>query len=142
MPKIQNIGRQMSALLVACGLAGGVIATQHAASTGTPAYAASKKISFKHDIETIFTAHCAACHIANDFGGLHLGTYQGLLKGGTILPGPIIIAKHHARSYLWEITQPRAPWPGGNRMPLGGPYLSSSLEATIATWIDQGARNN
>ena len=32
--------------------------------------------------------------------------------------------------------QPKGPWPAGNRMPLGGPYLATADITTIATWID------
>jgi hypothetical protein len=99
-------------------------------------------VSFSKDIEPIFVAHCAACHIANNFGGLHLNSYAGLQTGGNIVPGPIFKAGNHAQSVLWEITKPAAPWPGGNRMPLGGPYLSAAEEAKITAWIDQGAKNN
>ena len=48
----------------------------------------------------------------------------------------------HANSVLYQIVQANPPWPGGNRMPLGGPYLDATQIQTIATWIDQGAKNN
>jgi cytochrome c oxidase subunit 2 len=111
---------------------------QQAASAPTN----TTNVSFSKDIEPIFTAHCAACHIANNFGGLHLSSYAGLKAGGNIVPGPIFVPGSHTKSILWQITKPTPPWPGGNRMPLGGPYLSSAEEATIAAWIDQGAKND
>ena len=108
-----------------------------------PTPAKSTKISFKGDIETIFQAHCSMCHIEGIHqANLNLGNYQGLLKGGTVLKGAVIVPGKHAKSYLWQITQPKGPWPAGNRMPLGGPYLAAKEEATIAAWIDQGAKNN
>lgn len=101
------------------------------------------KLSFNRDIETIFQAHCSVCHIEGiHLANLNLSTYQGLLKGGTALKGAVIVPGKHAKSYLWQITQPKGPWPAGNRMPLGGPYLSAKEEATITAWIDQGAKNN
>ena len=99
-------------------------------------------LSYKKDIFPIFTAHCASCHMnGNAFGGLNLSTYQGMVKGGVIVPGSVL-GKNHATSTIWKITQPSGPWPGGNRMPLGGPYLSSLEEQKLAAWLDQGAKDN
>ncbi len=105
-------------------------------TTGAP-------VSFKNDIATIFTAHCAACHLNGvSLGGLSLASYATLQKGGSEFSGSIVKAGDHAHSLLWEKVQSTAPWPGGSRMPLGGPYLSDAQVQTIATWIDQGAKDN
>jgi mono/diheme cytochrome c family protein len=100
---------------------------------GTPVTGAA---SISPAVAKIFTAHCAQCHIQAQFGGLSLASYQGLIKGGTALSGPVIVPGDHAKSIIWQITQPTGPWPAGQRMPAGGPYLSSADEATIASWID------
>lgn len=106
-------------------------------------FAETALVSFKGTIEPTFRAHCAECHLdGNGSGDLHLDTYQGLIQGGSLVPGPIIRAGDHTQSILWQITQPGGNWPGGNRMPLGGPYLTTSQIRIIANWIDQGARNN
>lgn len=126
------------------------VAAQRAAITPTPAPqpttvgtpTPSAPVSFSKDVQPIFQAHCAACHIAIQSGGLSLSSYQGLIKGGNVVPGPVVKAGDHAGSTLWQIIQPSGPWPGGNRMPLGGPYLSAAQMQTIATWIDQGAKND
>ncbi|HWE62800.1 MAG TPA: cytochrome c oxidase subunit II [Chloroflexota bacterium] len=126
------------------------LAAQRAAITPTPTPPPTRPgtpppgppLSFRKDIEPIFQAHCAACHINNNLGGLNLSTYGGLIKGGNVVPGPIITPGNHANSILYKIISPTGPWPGGNRMPLGGPYLSAAEIQTIATWIDQGAKNN
>jgi mono/diheme cytochrome c family protein len=108
--------------------------------TGAPTGA---QVSFKKDITGIFTAHCATCHLNGvALGGLSLATYASLQKGGTEFSGSIVKAGDHAHSLLWEKVQPTAPWPGGSRMPLGGPYLTAAQVQTIATWIDQGAKDN
>jgi menaquinol-cytochrome c reductase cytochrome b/c subunit len=99
-------------------------------------------VSFKKDIQPIFAAHCATCHISIVSGGLSLASYQGLVKGGTIVPGPVFTAGDHAHSVLWQIVSPGTGQPGGQRMPLGGPYLSDAQIKTIADWIDQGAKDN
>lgn len=107
------------------------------------AAAGAKQVSFKSDIQSLFSAHCLACHAAGvASGGLNLSNYQGMVKGGNIVPGSVFKAGDHAQSYLWQIVQPKAPWPGGARMPLGGPYLDGTSIQTIATWIDQGAKDN
>jgi hypothetical protein len=80
--------------------------------------------------------------IQSQLGGLILSSYKGLVKGGSATGGSIVKAGDHAESILWQVVQPKAPWPGGAQMPLGGPYLSSAELQTIARWIDQGARNN
>ena len=115
---------------------------QSTAQAGPSPTVSAAPVSYRKDVYPIFTAHCAACHISQQLGGLNLSTYQGLLKGGNVVPGSVIKPGDHAHSTLWQIVQPNGPWPGGNRMPLGGPYLSSDQIQTIATWIDQGAKNN
>ena len=105
--------------------------------------AGAKQVSFKSDIQSLFSAHCLSCHAAGAAsGGLNLSNYQGLVKGGNVVAGPVIVSGAHAKSILWQIVQPNQPWPAGNRMPLGGPYLADAQIQTIASWIDQGAKNN
>lgn len=99
-------------------------------------------LSFKRDITPIFQAHCIGCHIGAALGGLNLSTYQGLLQGGNVVPGPVIKPGNHQASVIWQILKPTPPWPGGNRMPLNGPYLQSFELNKITAWIDQGAKNN
>jgi cytochrome c oxidase subunit II len=100
-------------------------------------------LSFSKDIKPLFQAHCIGCHIGAALGGLNLDSYSGLQKGGSVVPGVSIIKPgDHKASILWKMVQPTGPWPGGNRMPLGGPYLSDAQIKTIAAWIDQGAKNN
>jgi len=112
---------------------------QQQANSGSGSIA---NLSFSKDIAPIFTAHCTACHIATHLANLDLGSYQGLLKGGNIIPGSIIKPSNHKGSVLWQITGATGPYPGGNRMPLGGPYLSTTELSKITAWIDQGAKNN
>jgi hypothetical protein len=99
-------------------------------------------VSFKNDIQPIFAAHCEACHIATVSGGLSLASYQGLVKGGSVVPGSVFTAGDHKDSTIWKILQSTGPWPGGNQMPLGGPYLKQADISAITAWIDQGAKDN
>jgi mono/diheme cytochrome c family protein len=111
-------------------------------STNGPS-AKTALVSFKATIAPIFRAHCAQCHLdSNASGGLQLDTYQGLIAGGSLVPGSVVQAGKHTQSILWQILQPGGAWPGGNRMPLDGRYLSNDLIQAVAQWIDQGASNN
>jgi hypothetical protein len=116
--------------------------TPTAVASPTTSGSSGSTVSFKSDIEPIFQAHCAVCHINQQFGGLYLGSYAGLIKGGNVVPGPIVKPGDAKGSILYQIISPGGPWPGGNRMPLGGPYLDSATINTIATWIEQGAKDN
>jgi len=108
-----------------------------------PAQTSGKVVSFSADMEGLFKAHCASCHLNGvALGNLNLSNYQGLVTGGNVVAGSIFKAGDHANSVLYQIVQANPPWPGGNRMPLGGPYLDATQIQTIATWIDQGAKNN
>jgi cytochrome c oxidase subunit 2 len=126
------------------------LARQRAAITPTPAPLPTTvgtptqvlPVSYSKDVQPIFQQHCAACHIDQQLGGLSLASYQGLINGGNVVPGPIVTPGHYRTSTLWRIIQPNGPWPGGNRMPLGGPYLSAAQINTIAAWIAQGAKDN
>jgi mono/diheme cytochrome c family protein len=129
------------------GITGGT--TSGSAPTTTPSTsgaavppAGGQQVSFKNDVQPIFQQHCAQCHIAIQSGGLSLSSYQGLIKGGTVVPGAIVKAGDPEGSTLYKMISPSGPWPGGSRMPLGGPYLDSAQIQTIETWIKQGAKNN
>ena len=98
--------------------------------------------STAYESGSTFENHCSACHISQKLGGLSLASYPGLQAGGFVVPGPVFKVGDHKNSTMWKIIQPGTGQPGGARMPLGGPYLSSTEIDTIAKWIDQGAKNN
>ena len=81
------------------------------AATGkpSPTSGGTGLVSFKTDIQTIFQAHCAQCHIAIQSGGLNLGNYQGLITGGQIVPGSIVTPGNHAASICTRSSHPPAP---------------------------------
>jgi menaquinol-cytochrome c reductase cytochrome b/c subunit len=109
-----------------------------ASSSGSGGTAAPNVPSISPAVQAIFTAHCQSCHLNGvKSGGLDLGSYSSLEAGGTQIPGkPVVIPGNHAQSILWQIVHPTGPWPGGQRMPFGGPYLAAQDESTIAAWID------
>jgi hypothetical protein len=65
-------------------------------------------------------------------------TVADLLKGG--VHGPAIVPGKADSSLIMKKTSPIPPF--GDRMPQGGPYYSESIRAVIASWINQGAKDN
>lgn len=95
----------------------------------------AQRIDFASQIQPLLTAKCAACHGGDKrSGGFTIREYHEMLKGGrsgaSLLPGD---SKH---SLLFERVSGQRP----PTMPLGGTPLTSTEIATLATWIDQGAR--
>ncbi|GAC1427526.1 MAG: cytochrome c oxidase subunit II [Chloroflexota bacterium] len=104
-------------------------------------------VSYTADIYPIFQNHCAACHMnGQKMGGLNLASYATLNQGGSTaaggpVNGPVLVPNSHAQSYLWDVVA-GTDLRGGQKMPLGGPYLSQADVNKIASWIDNGAKNN
>jgi len=104
------------------------------------------EVSYKRDIQTLWANRCAACHIQAQMGGLNLSSYEALMKGGNSaaggpVNGSVVVPANHEMSYLWDVIK-GVNLMGGQRMPLGGPYLSENEIAVVAKWIDTGAKNN
>ncbi len=124
---------------------GGASASGAPATSASPVVATNGAVSFSANVAPILRASCAACHIATQSGGLNLGSYAALMKGGAtssggVVDGPVVVPGDHTRSYLWTVLE-GTNLQGGQRMPLGGPYVSDAEAQTIARWIDQGAKN-
>jgi hypothetical protein len=103
----------------------------------TPPPVTGGAVSFSGKILPIFTQYgCTGCH--GGTSGLTVTSVSSLLAGG--LHGPAVIAGDAANSPLYRKLQPSPPF--GTRMPQGGPYLPDSTMTVIATWINEGARNN
>jgi mono/diheme cytochrome c family protein len=86
------------------------------------------------DIEPVLSSRCIVCHAGDSPPiGLHLDSFNGLIKGGT--RGPVVKAGKPQESELIRrlkgINQPR--------MPMNGPpYLSNEQIALFEAWIKQG----
>jgi len=94
-------------------------------------------VSFQNNVIPIFERFgCYDCHGGTN--GLVVHTVADLLKGG--VNGPAIVAGDANSSLIMKKMSPVPPF--GDRMPQGGPYLSDSIRAVIATWITQGAKDN
>jgi mono/diheme cytochrome c family protein len=98
--------------------------------------AEAQLVSYAGDIQPIFNAHCASCHIESGSGGLHLGNYTQLMQGGS--SGAVIAPGNPNNSLLVK----RIEGTIQPRMPQGGAALPSTEIQKIRDWIEQGAEDN
>lgn len=104
--------------------------------SATPA-ALGSCVSYDANIKPILDGNCIGCHSgATPPRNLHLDTYTGVLAGG--LTGNEVVACQPASSLIYLKTSLDNP-PVGQRMPLGGPYLTTTQLQTIRAWIAGGA---
>lgn len=95
------------------------------------------EVSFANDVAPLLQEHCLRCHGGDETeSNLSMASLEALLKGGRT--GEVVIAGKGEQSLL--VKKLRGAGIEGQRMPLGRDPLSESETATIATWIDQGAR--
>lgn len=103
----------------------------------TPPPAVGGSVSFSGRILPTFTSFgCTGCH--GGTSGLTVTSVASLLAGGT--HGAAVIPGDAPNSILYKKLLATPPF--GVRMPEGGPYLPDSTIAAIATWINEGAKNN
>lgn len=108
-----------------------------------------KKVSFKNDVFPIIKARCLPCHAEENFNPseLSMDSYELLATGGKhgvpFKPGKA------EESLMIQKLREKPPF--GDRMPLNSKkkieegkavWLTPNELRTIATWIDQGAKNN
>jgi len=89
------------------------------------------KVSFKNDIIPIFNSGCNAPGCHNSTGPkpdlTPANAYQSLMDNNIVIPG------NGSQSTLWVVLQPNG---------IMGAYGNAKNNATIKSWIDQGAENN
>ncbi|MFN0156486.1 MAG: c-type cytochrome domain-containing protein [Bacteroidota bacterium] len=109
----------------------------------------SSTVSFKNDVFPIINKNCLPCHAEENFNPseLSMDNYDLLKTGGK--NGSAFIAGKSKESPLVEKLGDDPPF--GDRMPLNSKkkikdgkakWLTDEEVKTIATWIDQGAKNN
>ena len=99
-----------------------------------PAVAGAEVPSYARDIAPLFLARCGGCHSAQAImGGLDLGTYERLIKGGT--RGPVIVAGNSAGSRLYQMVTGKLP----PLMPMDNTRLTEGQIDLLRRWIDAGA---
>ena len=110
----------------------------------------SPEVSYAAQIQPVFDQTCAfvTCHAADirfpSGAGLILdpGTSWGQLVGvsSTQSVSVRVVPGSSASSYL--ITKLEGLAVSGDRMPVGGPFLTAAETQVFRLWIDQGARDN
>lgn len=95
-------------------------------------------VSFASEVAPILLEQCGNCHgDADPEANLRMTSLETLIKGGGT--GPAVVPGKGADSLLVKKLRGAAGI-DGQRMPLGKPPLPDAQIATIAKWIDQGAR--
>jgi len=91
--------------------------------------------TFNGEIAPILQKNCLACHSsAAKMGGLVMGSYDALMKGGA--HGPVIVPGQADASRLVEMLEGRIQ----PRMPFNSDSLPPADIAIIKTWIAAGAK--
>ncbi len=100
----------------------------------TPFEVPTGPLTFAEHIEPILLdGGCQGCHgSGGGFGGLDATTAAALRSGGDA--GPAVVPCDSEGSYLWQRVR-------DCEMPASGACLDEAQVATIARWIDQGARD-
>lgn len=100
-----------------------------------------KPVTYQADVKPIIDANCASCHVPGGPGylksGLRMDSYEGLMKGTKF--GPVVVPGSSVGSTLYRLVAGKAD--PSIRMPHGKAALPDADIATIAAWIDQGAKN-
>ena len=100
-----------------------------------------KALTYQTNIKPILEANCVSCHVPGNAGydksGLRLDSYEAMMKGTQF--GPVIVPGSSVGSTLYRLVAGQAD--PSIRMPHGQAALSDADVATIAAWIDQGAKN-
>jgi hypothetical protein len=99
-----------------------------------------KPLTYQANVKPIIDANCASCHVPGGEGyaksGLRMDSHEALMKGTKF--GPVIVPGSSVSSTLYRLVSGQAD--PSIRMPHGTAALPDADVATIATWIDQGAK--
>jgi cytochrome c553 len=99
-----------------------------------------KAVTYQADVKPIIDANCVSCHVPGGAGyeksGLRLDSHESLMKGTKF--GAVVIPGSSVGSTLYRLVSGQAD--PSIRMPHGTAGLPDADVATIAAWIDQGAK--
>lgn len=99
-----------------------------------------KTLTYEADVKPILETRCVSCHTPGGPGfeksGLRLDSYDAVMKGTKF--GAVVVPGSSVSSTLYRLVAGQAD--PSIRMPHGQTALAESDVATIATWIDQGAK--
>ncbi len=110
-----------------------------------------RQISFRNDVQPIFSEYCAECHDHAGEGvkasGFSVRDYDSVMSGTKF--GPVVIPGSSVSSSLYLVvaqkTAPEIQMPPHHRQSLSvgrGAALSEDKAEVIRSWIDQGAKYN
>jgi cytochrome c553 len=99
-----------------------------------------KALTYQANIKPILDAKCVQCHAPGGAGfdksGLRLDSYDAMMKGTKF--GPVVVPGSSVSSTLYRLVSGKAD--PSIRMPHNETALPDADIATIAAWIDQGAK--
>jgi hypothetical protein len=99
-----------------------------------------KTLTYQANIKPILDANCVSCHTPGSAGfdksGLRLDSYDAMMKGTKF--GAVVVPGSSVSSTLYRLVSGQAD--PSIRMPHGQSALPDTDVATIAAWIDQGAK--
>lgn len=114
-------------------------------------FGCDRDVSFAGEVQPILLASCVSCHSKAGEGyaasGFSLESYDGVMKGTKF--GAVVVPNSSISSNLYRViankTDPAIQMPPQHETSLAegrGYSLMEKQIATIADWIDQGAKNN
>lgn len=91
----------------------------------------------------IFNSSCGGsnCHIGEQRNGVRLDSYNNVIESEGFQYGELVVQPNDAAGSPLVDKIESSP-DEGERMPVGGPYLSDEEISLIREWIDEGAQNN
>jgi Planctomycete cytochrome C len=99
-----------------------------------------KAVTYQANVKPIIDANCVSCHVPGGAGyeksGLRMDSREALLKGTKF--GVVVVPGSSVSSTLYRLVSGQAD--PSIRMPHGQAALPEADVATIAAWIDQGAK--
>lgn len=99
-----------------------------------------KAPTYQTDIKPLLEAKCVSCHVPGGEGyektGLRLDSHEAIMKGTKF--GAVVVPGSSISSTLYRLVSGQAD--PSIRMPHGQAALPDADVATIAAWIDQGAK--
>jgi|GEM_PF-535296 len=102
----------------------------------------AENLSFSGHIQPILSNSCASCHGAQGLSGVSLNNYDNMMSSvGDCYGKNIVIPGEPDESPILDIISSNSP-ECAERMPQGGPFLSSEQTRAIRTWIEEGADDN
>ncbi len=112
-------------------------AAKQAAKPEAKSVAASRPVSFLHEVAPVFVENCIGCHNAKKAESKYaMTTFTQLAKGGAQSEGVNLEPGKPEESYLVEVIRPN----GNPRMPYKLDPLSPEKIKLIERWVAEGAK--